>query len=131
MSCFNFLSMARDLHDSSLSRQSHYKIKTVGRPPHSAPTLTTMTFCIMGLFATTVSSTVMLSFAFFIAMVSLCCYAVCNYDECHCVIAPRRHIPKFDGRATILPTLYWNNISSDIRRRNLIRRQAQNIFFCK
>ncbi len=26
---------------------------------------------------------------------------------------------------------YWNNISSDIRRRNLIRRQAQNIFFCK
>ncbi len=28
-------------------------------------------------------------------------------------------------------SLYWNNISSDIRRRNLIRRQAQNIFFCK
>jgi hypothetical protein len=27
--------------------------------------------------------------------------------------------------------MYWNNISSDIRRRNLIRRQAQNIFFCK
>ena len=26
---------------------------------------------------------------------------------------------------------YWNNISSNIRRRNLIRRQAQNIFFCK
>ncbi len=26
---------------------------------------------------------------------------------------------------------YWNNISSDIRRRNLIRRQAQKIFFCK
>jgi Integrase zinc binding domain len=26
---------------------------------------------------------------------------------------------------------YWNNISSDIHRRNLIRRQAQNIFFCK
>jgi hypothetical protein len=26
---------------------------------------------------------------------------------------------------------YWNNISSDIQRRNLIRCQAQNIFFCK
>ncbi len=50
-------------------------------------------------------------------------YAECHYAECH--------YAEYHYAECHYAECYWNNISSDIRRRNLIRRQAQNIFFCK